>query len=72
MAQAKAAANSRFVPSSENWAAVEASNILPDMIVAIAGRRHRRQRPHRADAAIEEMLNRLSRADDPIAALDSS
>ena len=36
-AQAKAAENSRFVPSSENWAAVEASNILPDMIVAISG-----------------------------------
>ena len=37
MAQAKAAENSRFVPSSENWAAVEAANILPDMVVAISG-----------------------------------
>ena len=28
--------NSRFVPSSENWAGVEASTVLPDMLVAIA------------------------------------
>ena len=36
VAQAKAAENSRFVPTSENWAGVEAANILPDMLVAIA------------------------------------
>jgi N,N'-diacetylchitobiose transport system substrate-binding protein len=35
-AQAAAAQNSRFVPSSENWAAVEGANILQDMGVAIA------------------------------------
>jgi hypothetical protein len=35
-AQAAAALNSRFVPSSENWAAVEGANILQDMGVAIA------------------------------------
>ena len=35
-AQAAAATNSRFVPASEHWAAVEAANVLPDMLVAIA------------------------------------
>jgi N,N'-diacetylchitobiose transport system substrate-binding protein len=35
-AQATAALNSRFVPASENWAAVEGANILQDMGVAIA------------------------------------
>ena len=57
VAQAKAAENSRFVPSSENWAAVEASSILPDMAVAIAGGADVQAEAERADAAIEEILN---------------
>jgi N,N'-diacetylchitobiose transport system substrate-binding protein len=56
-AQAKAAENSRFVPSSENWAAVEASNILPDMIVAISGGADVKTEAAKADAAIEALLN---------------
>ena len=31
-----AAQNSRFVPTSEKWAGVEAANVLPDMLVDIA------------------------------------
>jgi N,N'-diacetylchitobiose transport system substrate-binding protein len=57
IAQAKAAENSRFVPSSENWAAVEASSILPDMIVAISGGADVAAEAARADAAIEALLN---------------
>jgi N,N'-diacetylchitobiose transport system substrate-binding protein len=57
VAQAKAAENSRFVPSSENWAAVEASSILPDMAVAIASGGDVQAEAERADAAIEEILN---------------
>jgi len=56
-AQAKAAQNSRFVPSSENWAAVEASNILPDMLVAISGGADVKTEAAKADAAIEQILN---------------
>jgi N,N'-diacetylchitobiose transport system substrate-binding protein len=56
-AQAKAAQNSRFVPSSENWAAVEASNILPDMIVAISGGADVKAEAAKADSAIEAILN---------------
>ncbi|HEX3088555.1 MAG TPA: extracellular solute-binding protein [Ilumatobacteraceae bacterium] len=56
-AQAKAAENSRFTPSSENWAAVEASNILPDMIVAISGGADVKTEAAKADAAIEGLLN---------------
>ena len=56
-AQAKAAENSRFVPSSEKWAAVEAANILPDMVVAISGGADVEAEAARADAAIEEILN---------------
>jgi len=57
VAQAKAAENSRFVPSSENWAAVEASNILPDMIVAISGGADVKAEAAKADSAIEALLN---------------
>ncbi|HEY7626270.1 MAG TPA: extracellular solute-binding protein, partial [Ilumatobacteraceae bacterium] len=57
VAQAKAAENSRFVPSSENWAAVEASNVLPDMLVAIAGGADVASEAAKADAAIEGILN---------------
>jgi N,N'-diacetylchitobiose transport system substrate-binding protein len=57
VAQATAAENSRFVPSSENWAAVEATSILPDMIVAISGGADVKDEAAKADAAIEELLN---------------
>ena len=30
-----AAKNSRFVPNSPNWASVENSNVIPDMLVSI-------------------------------------
>jgi N,N'-diacetylchitobiose transport system substrate-binding protein len=56
-AQAKAAQNSRFVPSSENWAAVEASNVLPDMVVAISGGADVKAEAAKADSAIEAILN---------------
>ncbi len=55
--QAEAAANSRFVPTSEHWAGVEAANILPDMLVAIAQGGDIQAEAERADAAIEEILN---------------
>lgn len=57
VAQAAAAENSRFVPSSENWAAVEAANILPDMLVEIAQGGDIADAAGRADAAIEAALN---------------
>ena len=57
VAQAEAAANSRFVPTSEHWAGVEAANILPDMLVAIAQGGDIQAETERADAAIEEILN---------------
>jgi N,N'-diacetylchitobiose transport system substrate-binding protein len=56
-AQAKAAENSRFVPSSENWAGVEASDILPDMGVALSGGADVTTEATKADTAIEGMLN---------------
>jgi N,N'-diacetylchitobiose transport system substrate-binding protein len=56
-AQAKAAVNSRFVPSSENWAAVEASNVLTDLGVAIASGADVKSEAAKADAQIEEILN---------------
>jgi N,N'-diacetylchitobiose transport system substrate-binding protein len=57
VAQAEAAQNSRFVPSSENWAGVEAANILPDMLVEIAQGGDIAEAAARADAAIEDSLN---------------
>jgi N,N'-diacetylchitobiose transport system substrate-binding protein len=57
IAQAEAAANSRFTPTSEHWAGVEAANILPDMLVAIAQGGDIQAEAERADAAIEELLN---------------
>jgi N,N'-diacetylchitobiose transport system substrate-binding protein len=57
-AQATAAANSRFVPSSENWAGVEASTVLPDMLVAIANGGDIQAEAAKADTAIAEALNR--------------
>jgi ABC-type glycerol-3-phosphate transport system substrate-binding protein len=56
-AQATAAENSRFVPSSENWGAVEAANVLQDMLVEIAQGGDVLSAAATADAAIEETLN---------------
>ena len=57
VAQATAAQNSRFVPTSEKWAGVEAANILPDMLTEIAQGGDIAAAAAAADAAIEEMLN---------------
>ena len=57
VAQALAAANSRFVPSSENWAAVEAAFVLQDMLTKIAQGDDVADAAESADAAIEEILN---------------
>jgi N,N'-diacetylchitobiose transport system substrate-binding protein len=56
-AQATAAENSRFVPSSENWAAVETAGTLQDMIVAISGGADVKTEAAKADSAIEAILN---------------
>ena len=56
-AQAAAATNSRFVPASEHWAAVEAANVLPDMLVAIAQGGDVAAEAERADTAVEDLLN---------------
>ena len=57
VAQAKAAENSRFVPTSENWSGVEAANVLPDMLVQIAQGTPIDEAAAQADAAIEATLN---------------
>ena len=57
VAQAKAAENSRFVPTSEKWAGVEAANVLPDMLVEIAQGGDIAEAAAQADAAIEDTLN---------------
>jgi N,N'-diacetylchitobiose transport system substrate-binding protein len=57
VAQAAAAENSRFVPTSEKWAAVEAANVLPDMLVEIAQGGDIAEAAGRADSAIEAALN---------------
>jgi N,N'-diacetylchitobiose transport system substrate-binding protein len=56
-AQALASANSRFVPSSENWAGVEASTVLPDMLVSIAQGGDVQAAAKSADDAITSQLN---------------
>ena len=56
-AQAIAAKNSRFVPSSENWAGIEASTVLPDLFVAIAEGGDIQTGAKKADQAIESKLN---------------
>lgn len=56
-AQAQAAENSRFVPSSENWAAVEAAFVLQDMLTDIAQGGDIAAAAATADAAIEDALN---------------
>ena len=57
VAQAQAATNSRFVPSSENWAAVEAAFVLQDMLTSIAQGDDLSGTAAAADAAIEDILN---------------
>jgi N,N'-diacetylchitobiose transport system substrate-binding protein len=57
-AQAKAAENTRFVPASENWAGVESSTVMPDMLVAIAKGGDVAAEAKRADGLIETALNR--------------
>ncbi|MDY7102349.1 MAG: extracellular solute-binding protein [Actinomycetota bacterium] len=56
-AQAIAAQNSRFVPTSENWAAVEAGNVLQDMLTTIAQTGDIAGASATADEAIEGYLN---------------
>ena len=56
-AQAAAAENSRFVPSSEKWAGVEASTVLPDMLVAIARGGDITAEATKADTAVADALN---------------
>jgi N,N'-diacetylchitobiose transport system substrate-binding protein len=57
VAQATAAQNSRFVPTSENWAGVEASFVLQDMLTEIAQGGDIASAAATADAAIEAQLN---------------
>ena len=57
VAQATAAQNSRFVPTSEKWAGVEAANVLPDMLVDIAQGGDISSAAATADATIESQLN---------------
>jgi N,N'-diacetylchitobiose transport system substrate-binding protein len=57
VAQATAAENSRFVPTSEKWAGVEAANILPDMLTEIAQGGDIAAAAAAADSAIEAILN---------------
>jgi ABC-type glycerol-3-phosphate transport system substrate-binding protein len=56
-AQAQAASNSRFVPASDKWAGVEASTVLPDMLVSIANGGDVKAAAAKADAAITSALN---------------
>jgi N,N'-diacetylchitobiose transport system substrate-binding protein len=57
MAQAEAAENSRFTPSSENWAEVEGQDILQDMGTAISSGGDVEEEATRAGDAIVEILN---------------
>src|SRR5918994_393031 len=56
VAQATAAQNSRFVPTSEKWAGVEASFVLQDMLTSIAQGDDIASAAATADAAIEAQL----------------
>ena len=49
--------NSRFVPTSEKWAGVEAANVLQDMLTQIAQGDDIAEAAAQADAAIECTLN---------------
>ena len=57
VAQATAAQNSRFVPTSEKWAGVEAANVLPDMLTDIAQGGDIASAAGTANSAIEAQLN---------------
>ena len=57
VAQAKAAENSRFTPTSEKWAGVEAANVLQDMLTQIAQGDDIAEVAAQADSAIESTLN---------------
>jgi N,N'-diacetylchitobiose transport system substrate-binding protein len=57
VAQATAAQNSRFVPTSENWAGVEAAFVLQDMLTSIAQGDDIASAAATADAAVEAQLN---------------
>jgi N,N'-diacetylchitobiose transport system substrate-binding protein len=57
VAQAQAAENSRFVPTSENWAGVEAAFVLQDMLTQIAQGDDIAGAAGEADAIIEDTLN---------------
>ena len=59
-AQAEAAQNSRFVPTSEKWAGVEAANVLQDMLTQIAQGGDIAEAAGQADAAIESTPQRLT------------
>jgi N,N'-diacetylchitobiose transport system substrate-binding protein len=57
VAQAAAAENSRFVPSSPRWAEVEGQDILQDMGTAIGSGNDVAEEANRAGDAIVEILN---------------
>jgi N,N'-diacetylchitobiose transport system substrate-binding protein len=57
-AQAKAATNTRFTPESPNWAGIEASSTLPDMLVSIAKGGDIATEAKAADTSIAAALNR--------------
>jgi N,N'-diacetylchitobiose transport system substrate-binding protein len=56
-AQAAALANSKFTPTSPNWAEVESAQIIPDALVKIAQGGDVEEIATELDAAIEEILN---------------
>ncbi len=58
---ARAAKNSRFVPNSPNWANVEASNIIPDMLVNVfTGRVSFNDATRTASDKVAQILNAKS------------
>jgi len=57
-AQAEALANSKFTPTSPNWAEVEAAQIIPDALVKIAQGGDVATIAAELDAAIEAILNK--------------
>jgi len=56
-AQAAALANSKFTPTSPNWAEVEAAQVIPDALVKIAQGGDIKAIAEELDAAIEDILN---------------
>ncbi|GAA1983954.1 extracellular solute-binding protein [Microbacterium pumilum] len=57
-AQAAALANSKFTPTSPNWAEVEAAQIIPDALVKIAQGGDVKEIATELDSAIEAILNK--------------